>query len=103
MRTIRVSSKSGFTLFEVLIAASMTMIVMFGALYTTTESFEVAREGDRRIQSKVSVRRSMDRFLKDCRYAQDIAIQGDLESGWEVTIATAGSPEPMELSWKWNP
>ncbi|MFQ5749103.1 MAG: hypothetical protein ACE5H3_06560 [Planctomycetota bacterium] len=94
---------SGFTLFEVLLAVVLTMILMFGALYSTSESFEVVREGDRRIHTHIHARRSLDRLLKDCRYSSALEIDGDAASGWEITVDTTGSLDPGTLVYTWSP
>ena len=39
-------NNSGFTLIEIMIATTIAMVLLFGALYSTSETLNVVREGD---------------------------------------------------------
>ncbi|MCH2111793.1 MAG: hypothetical protein MK213_02960, partial [Planctomycetes bacterium] len=93
----------GFTLAEVLLASALTMVLMFGALYGTSESYEVARSGDRRVHTHISARRALDRLLKDCRYADDVALGGNPQSGYSITIDATSELDPEILTYFWSP
>jgi hypothetical protein len=94
---------SAFSLVEVMLASALTMVLMFGALYGTTESYEVVRAGDRRVHTHVAARRSLDRLLKDCRYAMDVSVSGSAQSGWNIVVNTTGSINPEVLNYSWDP
>ena len=94
---------AAFSLVEVMLASALTMVLMFGALYGTTESYEVVRAGDRRVHTHVAARRSLDRLLKDCRYAMDVSVSGSQQSGWSIVVNTTGSINPEVLSYTWDP
>ncbi len=93
----------GFTLTEVLVAATVTMIMMYGALYGTAESFEVVREGDRRVHTNIHARASLDRMLKDIRYCADISLAGDPLGGWTLDVLTTGTLDPGWVTYGWVP
>jgi len=97
------SLTAAFSLVEVMLASALTMVLMFGALYGTTESYEVVRAGDRRVHTHVAARRSLDRLLKDCRYAMDVSVSGSRQSGWSIVVNTTGSINPEVLSYTWDP
>lgn len=107
MRRIRAACRrgraAGFTLVELMLVAALTMVLMFGALYSTAESFAVVREGDARVHTHVHGRRALDRFLKDCRYAASVSVAGDAGTGWTVTIDATSSLDPDLLVYAWNP
>lgn len=96
-------SQKGFTLFEILMASAFALALMFGALYSTSESFEVVREGDRRVHTHIHARRSMDRILKDCRFADAITLTGNQQAGWTLVVETTGTLDPGEVTYTWNP
>ncbi|RMH02490.1 MAG: hypothetical protein D6702_08810 [Planctomycetota bacterium] len=88
---------------ELMIVAALVMALMFGALVTTGESFQVAESGDQRIQVSISARRALDRLLKDCRYAAALSVAGDAASGWTITIDAVNSLDPDTLIYTWDP
>ncbi len=102
-KLMRRGMKSGFTLVEVMMASALTMVLMFGALYGTTESYEVVRAGDRRVHTQVAARRALDRILKDCRYSMDVNVSGDAQTGWSVVVDTTGTLDPDVLTYTWDP
>lgn len=95
--------KSGFTLVEIMIATTIAMILLFGALYSTSETLAVVREGDATIHTNVHARRSMDRMLKDFRYSSALEVTGDSLTGWEIIVTTTGTLDPGELTYTWDP
>jgi len=88
---------------EIVIATSIAMVLLFGALYSTSETLEVVREGDIRVHTNVNARRALDRMLKDCRYASEVEVAGDGVSGWTIEVDTTGTLAPGELEYTWNP
>lgn len=94
---------SGFTLVEIMIATTIAMILLFGALYSTSETLAVVREGDATIHTNVHARRAMDRMLKDFRYSSALAVSGDALTGWDITVTTTGTLDPGELTYTWDP
>ena len=83
-----------------MVATSIAMLLLFGALYGTGESFAVVQEGDARVHTQVHGRRILDRLLKDCRYAAEIEIQGEAETAWTIEIlAQVGDPTRI---WSWS-
>ncbi|MHC4381174.1 MAG: prepilin-type N-terminal cleavage/methylation domain-containing protein [Planctomycetota bacterium] len=94
---------SGFTLVEIMIATTIAMILLFGALYSTSETLAVVREGDATIHTNVHARRAMDRILKDFRYSSALAVSGDSLAGWEITVTTTGTLDPGDLTYTWSP
>ncbi len=100
----KISQKqSGFTLIEIMIATSIAMVLLFGALYSTSETLSVVREGDVIVQTNVHARRSLDRMLKDFRYSSNIKIDGSANEGWEIKIKTTGTLDPEEVTYSWDP
>ncbi len=95
--------RSGFTLTELVLASAIAMILLYGALYTTSESMAVVREGDIRIHTNIHARHGLERFLKDCRYADSIAVSGDAASGWTIDLQTSNGLDPASLSYTWDP
>ena len=94
---------AGFTLMEIMIATSIAMVLLFGALYSTSETLEVVREGDIRIHTNVNARRALDRIIKDCRYASEIEVAGTEQTGWTIGISTTGALAPGEIEYTWSP
>lgn len=94
---------AGFTMFEVLLAAVLAMILMFGALMSTGESYSVAREADKRLHTHVTARKSMDTLLKQIRYSSALSIAGSEAAGWTITVDTTDSLNPGQLVYAWNP
>ncbi|MBT4466513.1 MAG: hypothetical protein HOD03_07500, partial [Planctomycetes bacterium] len=79
-------STAGFTLMEIMVATSIAMVLLFGALYSTSETLEVVREGDIRMHTNVNARRALNRLIKDCRYASEIEVAGTQQTGWTIGI-----------------
>lgn len=96
-------NNSGFTLVEVMLATTIAMALMFGALYSTSETLAVVREGDAVTHTNVHARRTLDRLLKDFRYSSDLAVSGNAADGWEITVTTTGTLNPGDLIYSWDP
>jgi prepilin-type N-terminal cleavage/methylation domain-containing protein len=45
------TKRAGFSLIEVMVAVSISMILLFGTLYSASESLEVVEESDRRVHT----------------------------------------------------
>lgn len=95
--------RSGFTLMEIMIATSIAMVLLFGALYSTTETLNVVREGDSQVHTNIQARRALDRMLKDIRYCSDLTVSGDVGTGWTVQVTTTGSLDPGLVTYSWTP
>jgi len=95
--------KAGFTLLEIMIATTIAMVLLFGALYSTSETLTVVREGDMLIHTNVHARRALDRILKDFRYSSELSVSGDSLNGWSIITTTTGTLDPGELTYTWNP
>lgn len=93
----------GFTIFEVLLAVLLAMILMFGALVSTSESFSVASEADKRLNTHISARKSMDIMLKQVRYSGDLSVAGSADTGWTITVLNTESLSPGTLTYSWDP
>lgn len=93
-------SRAGFTLIELLVSTSVAMILMFGAIYSSMESFAVVSAGDAQINTQVHTRRIMDRFVRDCRYAKEISVTGDEVTGWTVDLVTG--IDSSTAVWTWD-
>ena len=83
------ANSAGFTLTEVLLATALAMIMLFGTLYGSGESFVLIHEGDAKVNTHLQARRVLDRFMKDCRYSTALIIEGNPGHAWMV--------------WKWLP
>lgn len=99
----RANRRSGFSLVEVMLAVSIAMILLYGAIYSSSETIAVVREGDVQMHTHVQARRVMDRLLKDVRYSSDLTISGDAEDGWTLQVLTTGSLSPGWVTYFWNP
>lgn len=97
------SHQAGFTLLEIMIATTIAMVLLFGALYSTSETLTVVREGDMLIHTNVHARRALDRILKDFRYSSDLSVSGDALAGWSLVTTTTGTLDPGDLTYTWNP
>jgi type II secretory pathway component PulJ len=93
--------RGGFTLVEIMIATAVSMVLLFGAIYSTTETYAVVRQGDGKVYTQVHARRTMDRFIKDCRYATSLTVNGDELNGWTIDMVTGLESESW--TWAWNP
>jgi len=103
MRNIYRRKSAGFTLLEIMIATTIAMVLLFGALYSTSETLSVVREGDAVIHTNVHARRSLDRILKDFRYSSALSVSGDSINGWSIATTTTGTLDPGVLTFSWNP
>jgi type II secretory pathway pseudopilin PulG len=103
MRIKNKGNSSGFTLTEIMIATTIAMILLFGALYSTSETLNVVREGDAVVHTNVHARRALDRVLKDFRYSAALSIAGDVETGWTIGVTTTGTLDPGALIYSWSP
>jgi len=106
MKTLRNSSASsptraGFTIVEILVATSVSMILLFGAIYSSMETIAVVSAGDTRINTQVHARRVLERLVKDCRYASELTVVGDQVDGWEIDMETGLEADPW--TWSWDP
>lgn len=99
----RTRKNDGFTLMEIMIATSIAMVLLFGALYSTSETLGIVREGDAMVNTEVHARRALDRILKDFRYSAALAIADDLQEGWIIEVTTTGTLDPGVLTYSWNP
>lgn len=95
--------RQGFTLMEVMIATSIAMVLLFGALFTTSETLNIVREGDSQVHTNIQARRALDRMLKDIRYCSDITVTGDAISGWSMGVTTTGTLAPGLITYSWTP
>ena len=103
MNRHRTSRPSGFSLIEVMLAVSVAMILLYGAIYSSSETIAVVREGDIQMHTHVQARRVMDRLLKDARYSSDLTISGSSAAGWTIAVLTTGSLAPGWVTYFWNP
>lgn len=99
IHTPRHRSRSGFTLVELLVSTAVAMLLLYGAIYSSLESFAVASAGDTRIHTQVHARRVMERLIKDCRYATEITVTGDEASDWEIDLTTGVDDEVWTWTW----
>lgn len=103
MHLLHKSYRAGFSLVEVMLAVSVAMILLYGAIYSSSETVAVVREGDVQMHTHVQARRVMDRLLKDVRYSSDLTIAGDEGNGWTIEVLTTGSLAPGWVTYAWNP
>jgi len=106
MKTLRSSSASsqargGFTIVEILVATAVSMILLYGAVYSSMETVAVVSAGDTRINTQVHARRVLERLVKDCRYASALSVDGDQADGWEIDMETGIDEDPW--TWTWDP
>ena len=95
-------ASAGFTLAEVLLATAIAMIMLFGTLYGSGESFTLIHEGDARVQTHLQARRVLDRLLKDCRYSEDLVIDGVPGRSWALDLQPSGAPALPRRTWTWE-
>lgn len=95
-------SRRGFSLVEVMLAVSVAMILLYGALYSSSETVAVVREGDLQMHTHVQGRRVMNRLLKDVRYCGDLNVTGDAETGWQISVLTTGTLAPGWVTYEWD-
>jgi len=99
----RLDRRAGFTLMEIMIATSIAMVLLFGALFTTSETMNVVREGDAMVHTNIQARRAIDRVLKDIRYSSDLIVTGDAVNGWTMAVTTTGTLDPGLITYSWDP
>lgn len=95
--------RAGFSLIEVMLAVSVSMILLYGAIYSSSETVAVVREGDLAMHTHVQARRVMDRLLKDVRYCGDLTVAGDEAAGWQIDVLTTGTLAPGWVTYEWDP
>lgn len=100
-RAPRSEARAGFTIVELLVATSVAMVLLYGALFSTMESFAVVRQGDTRVNTQIHARRTLERLTKDIRYASALDISGDAESGWVIDLETGIDADAW--TWTWDP
>lgn len=93
--------RGGFTIVEILVATSVSMILLYGAIYSSMETVAVVSAGDTRINTQVHARRVLERLVKDCRYASELTVDGDQADGWEIDMETGLDADPW--TWTWDP
>lgn len=102
MQTALPRPRSGFSLIEVMLAVSVAMILLYGAIYSSSETVSVVREGDLQMHTHVQGRRVMDRLLKDIRYSSDVTVSGDAATGWQIQVLTTGTLSPGWVTYEWQ-
>lgn len=100
-RNPRPRRRGGFTMVELLVATAVSMVLLCGAIYSSLETVAVVSAGDSRINTQVHARRVLERLVKDCRYASDIAVTGDPSNGWTIDLITGLDDD--EWTWNWDP
>lgn len=100
-RSARLRRSGGFTMIELLAATAVSMILLYGAIYSSLETVAVVSAGDSRINTQVHARRVLERMVKDCRYASVIEVTGDQASGWSIDLVTGLDDD--EWTWTWDP
>jgi len=103
MQILRKSLRAGFSIIEVMLAVTVAMILLYGAIYSSSETVAVVREGDVQMHTHVQARRVMDRLLKDVRYSSDLTVAGDADAGWTIQVLTTGSLAPGWVTYAWSP
>ena len=83
--------RAGFTLAEVLVAITVAMILLFGTLYSASETVGVVQEGDQRLHSEMLARNTLDRMLGDCRYAFNTLQLTTFPYQYKPPVGTYGS------------
>ena len=95
------SRRGGFTIVDTLVATAVSMILLYGAIYSTLESVAVASAGDTRINTQIHARRVLERLVKDCRYASEIEVTGSQANGWTIDLTTGLNDD--DWTWTWDP
>lgn len=101
LRNTRPRRRGGFTIVELLVATAVSMILLYGAIYSSLETAAVVSAGDSRINTQVHARRVLERLVKDCRYASTIGVSGNQSNGWTIDLITG--LDDAEWSWSWDP
>lgn len=94
---------AGYSLVEVLLAVTISMVLLYAAVFSASEAMAVVSEGDTQMHTHVQARRAMDRILKDVRYASEFEVGGDNENGWTIDVLTTGSLSAGWVSYSWDP
>lgn len=95
--------RSGFSLVEVLLAVTISMVLLYAAIFSASEALAVVSEGDAQMHTHVQARRALDRILADLRYASEVEVDGDAESGWTIDVLTTGSLSAGWVTYAWDP
>lgn len=98
----RSARRAGFTLIELMLAVTISMIILYTALFSASEAVAVVSEGDAQVQTHVQARRALDRLLRDVRYATEVEVGGSSETGWSLDVLTTGTLSPGWVSYVWN-
>lgn len=102
-RSPRTNRRAGFSLIEVLLAVTISMILLYAAIFSASEAMAVVNEGDAQMVTHVQARRAMDRILKDVRYASQVQVSGSAQAGWTLDILTTGSLSAGWIAYAWDP
>ncbi|MDA1260510.1 MAG: prepilin-type N-terminal cleavage/methylation domain-containing protein [Planctomycetota bacterium] len=94
--------RQGFSLVEVLLAVTISMVLLYAAIFSASEAMAVVSEGDTQMHTHVQARRAMDRILKDVRYASQVEVGGDSETGWSLDVLTTGSLSAGWITYAWD-
>ena len=94
--------RAGYSLVEVLLAVTISMVLLYAAVFSASEAMAVVSEGDTQMHTHVQARRAMDRILNDVRYASAVEVGGDAESGWTLDVLTTGSLSAGWVSYAWD-
>lgn len=94
-------TRGGFTIVELMVSTAVSMILLYGAIYSSMETFAVVSAGDTRINTQVHARRVLERLVKDCRYASLLELEGDEDDGWEIDMETGLDGDAW--TWTWDP
>ena len=96
------SRRRGFSLVEVLLAVTISMVLLYAAIFSASEALAVVSEGDAQMHTHVQARRALDRILTDVRYASEVTVAGDLETGWTLDVLTTGSLSAGWVEYAWD-
>lgn len=94
--------RAGFTLIELMLAVTISMILLYAAIFTASEAMAVVSEGDIQMHTQVQARRALDRILQDTRYASEVLVNGTAQTGWTVQVLTTGSLSPGWVTYAWD-
>lgn len=94
--------RAGYSLVEVLLAVTISMILLYAAVFSASEAMAVVSEGDAQMHTHVQARRAMDRILNDVRYASAVEVGGDGEDGWTIEVLTTGSLSAGWVTYAWD-
>lgn len=95
--------RRGFSLVEVLLAVTISMVLLYAAIFSASEALAVVSEGDTQMHTHVQARRALDRILTDVRYSSQVVVSGDVETGWTIEVLTTGSLSAGWVTYGWDP